>query len=270
MFGLLLFCTGYYITAGISVVIGYHRGLTHKAFKLNKTLERILVTLALPAGTPVQWVGNHRAHHQHSDTNLDPHSPVVSGFWYAHNGWLIDSSNPFICSLYALAGPFRFLIDAWNRPRTNQQHVHLANDIAQDAYYRLLSMHYVYLTILLFHIIIPFGFVYSLWQWTGIIALWATLVLIFNAGDSVDSFAHLYGDKPYKNESGARNNKTLALLTFGDGWHADHHQFPRSAKLGFHNNLDVSWHIILFLQKLGLASELQKPSAEQIKSQLKQ
>jgi stearoyl-CoA desaturase (delta-9 desaturase) len=155
------------------------------------------------------------------------------------------------------------------RPRTNQQYVHLAKDIAQEPYYRLLSKPYVFLAIVLLHIAIPFGFVFIFWQWAGVLALWITLVLIFNVGDGIDSFAHLYGDKPYNNDSEARNNKILALLTFGDGWHADHHQFPRSARLGFANKMDISWHILLFLQKIGLASELHEVSVEQINNQLK-
>jgi hypothetical protein len=75
------------------------------------------VILGLPAGTPVQWAGNHRYHHAHTDTPLDPHSPLHRGFWFAHVGWYIGSDNVALCILYSLAGPARMLVDAWMRPR---------------------------------------------------------------------------------------------------------------------------------------------------------
>src|SRR5580698_7310169 len=116
-----------YLAAGLGVNLTYHRSLSHGALQLPKWLERCLVLLALPAGTPVQWIGNHRYHHAHTDTALDPHSPVHQGFWYAHVGWYFGSKNRILCVGYALAGPVRMLIDAWLRPRTNLQHNALAS-----------------------------------------------------------------------------------------------------------------------------------------------
>ena len=102
MIGLLAYCLAHYIVAGVAV--GYHRMLAHRSFRLRRGFERLVITFGLPAGTPIQWAGNHRFHHVHTDGDLDPHSPVIGGFWYAHNGWYIGTRNGFICLLYALAG----------------------------------------------------------------------------------------------------------------------------------------------------------------------
>lgn len=82
----LVFILAYYLLAGLGVNLGYHRLLSHRSLRVPKWLERTLVILGLPAGTPIQWAGNHRYHHAHTDTELDPHSPVHQGFWYAHVG----------------------------------------------------------------------------------------------------------------------------------------------------------------------------------------
>ena len=127
---LCLACAGYYLVAGLAICIGYHRVLSHRSAVLSKWLERLLVTLGLPAGTPIQWAGNHRFHHAHADQPGDPHSPR-DGFWHAHNGWYIGRKDAFLRA-YALAGPLRILFDGVHRPRSNQQHVHLAPDVAAD------------------------------------------------------------------------------------------------------------------------------------------
>ena len=98
-----------FVLAGLGVNLAYHRVLSHRSLKLPKWLERVLVTLGLPAGTPVQWAGNHRYHHAHADTLLDPHSPVHQGFWYAHVGWYLRSrSVTLLPRVYALAGPVAY------------------------------------------------------------------------------------------------------------------------------------------------------------------
>src|SRR4051812_47301638 len=107
---LLVFCAAYYFGAGLAMCLGYHRGLSHRSVVLPRGLERILITLGLPAGTPVQWAGNHRFHHAHADRPADPHSPL-DGFWHAHNGWYTGRKDAPTCILYGLAGPLRVLFD---------------------------------------------------------------------------------------------------------------------------------------------------------------
>ncbi len=261
MTSLIIFCFAYYLIAVVVIAIGYHRCLTHKSLQLNKRLFRLFILLGLPAGTPIQWVGNHRFHHMHTDDDLDPHSPIVSGFWYAHCGWYINSKNPIICILYALAGPFRLIIDAIHRPISNQQYNYLAEDIAKDNFLKWVSKPYLFRFVLFLHLIIPCLFTFYFWGYYGVIAWSITLMIVYNIGDSIDSLSHLFGEKLENNKKGnARNNMILALITFGDGWHADHHLFPSSAKLGFKKGrIDLSWYIILAFKKLGLAYDIKVP-----------
>ena len=256
---LFIFCFAYYVIAGIALVIGYHRGLSHQSFQLKKWFLHLIVVLALPAGTPIQWVGNHRFHHAHTDEELDPHSPVVKGFWFAHCGWYINTKNPFLCFLYSISGPIRLLIDAYNRPITNQQHNHLAKDILQDNFLRKISKPNWFRFILVLHFLLPILLTYTIWGWGGIVSWSITLVVIYNIGDSIDSFAHLIGEKTGKGN--ARNNSLLAILTFGDGWHSNHHKHPSKAKTGVKKRqIDISWYIILLLEKMGIAYKVKKPT----------
>jgi fatty-acid desaturase len=262
---LWVFCLTYYLIAGFGVNLGYHRALSHRALRLPKWLERLAVTLGLPAGTPIQWAGTHRFHHGHTDVPGDPHSPHLDGIWYAHVGWYIQTSNPLVCFFYSLAGPLRTLFDGWHRPRTNQQFNALALDVAQDRYYRLLSRPWPYCIALWLHTLIFFGAAWHIQGWIGIAALWATLVLVYNLGDAIDSMAHLVGTQPYASAHRARNHWFLGLLTLGEGWHANHHEFPHSARHGLlRGQPDVIWRVICALERLGWATAIQLPPASTV------
>ncbi len=257
---LCIFCLSYYLLAGIGINLGYHRALSHKALQLPQWLERFAVTLGLPAGTPVQWAGNHRFHHGHTDVPGDPHSPHLDGFWFAHVGWYLQSKNPWLCFAYCIAGPLRTLFDGWHRPRTNQQFVALAADVARDDYYRFVSRPWSYFVAVWLHTLVFFGTAYLITGWSGIAALWATLVLIYNLGDAIDSMGHLVGTQPYASAHRARNHWFLGLLTLGEGWHANHHEFPHSARHGLlPGEPDAIWQLIQVLKKLGWATAIQLP-----------
>lgn len=253
-------CLFYYLLAGICISVGYHRTLTHKALQLQTWFERILITIGLPAGTPVQWAGNHRAHHLHTDEDGDPHSPHIRGFWYAHNGWYIGTNNPIICFLYALGGPLRTLFDGYYRPRTNQQYTHLSKDISSVPYYRFISKPLPYFTLVTLQTLLFFGLFYLIWGFTGVLSLWFTLVLVYNFGDAVDSIAHLLGSNPYsQTKHQAKNNWVTGFFAAGE-WHANHHEYPSSAKHGLlENQFDLSWQFIRILKFFNIASEIKLP-----------
>jgi fatty-acid desaturase len=263
--GVWLACFGYYLGAALAINLGYHRCLSHRSIVLNKYFERFVVTLGLPAGTPIQWASNHRFHHRHADRPADPHSPL-DGFWHAHNGWYIGRTDAFTCIVYALAGPLRILHDGWHRPRSNQQFVHLAPDVSGDPYYSFVSRPPVYLTCALLHVFLFFGGMYWWAGPAGLLSLWLTLVLIFNLGDAIDSMAHLVGDMPYGGADRARNHWFLGILTLGEGWHANHHRFPWSARHGLlRHELDGVWLMIRGLCWLGLAKQPRVPSQRAVR-----
>jgi len=266
---LLAYCAVYFLLAGVAINLCYHRALSHRALMLPKWLERGAVTLGLPAGTPIQWAGNHRFHHGHTDVPGDPHSPKLDGFWFAHVGWYIQSHNPVACFLYAIAGPVRSLFDAYHRPRTNREHDHLAAEIAADPYYRLISRPGPYFILVLLHAAFFFGIAFLLWGWLGVALLWLTLVIVYNLGDAIDSVAHIFGHRPYGSPHLARNHWFLGILTLGEGWHANHHEFPQSARHGLlPGQPDWTWGLIRVLQRIGLATQVKVPSSEEIRERL--
>jgi fatty-acid desaturase len=253
----IIFAVTYYALAGLGVNLGYHRVLSHRSLKLPKWLERTLVTIGLPAGTPVQWAGNHRYHHQHADTELDPHSPVHRGFLYAHVGWYLRSRNAVLCVMYALAGPVRLLIDAWMRPRTNQEHNQLAADVAADPWYSRLSRPGPYAIAMHIHAAIPAVVAWWFWGAAGLVGFWITFAALYNMGDAIDSVSHLYGSMVAGQKDAARNSLAMGLLILGEGWHANHHRYPWSAKHGLApGQFDFTWQVIRLLRALGLAKEI--------------
>lgn len=257
MIAFIIFCIFYYWLAGMAIGFGLHRCLSHRAFTVPKWLERILMTLSLPAGTPIQWVGNHRYHHAHTDTEYDPHSPIHNGFWYAHTGWYLNSRNTSLSILYALSGPLRMTFDGFWRPRTNQEYIHLAPDVASDPYYKWLSQPLPYLLMLYLHLIILLTISYTLAGWTGVGVIWLQLIIMYNACDAIDSVAHLYGMSLPEQTNESRNNRLLAYFTLGEGWHANHHAHPRSARHGLEKDqFDWTWLMIKFFHRLGLVHNI--------------
>ena len=262
---IVVFIIAYYLLAGLGVNLGYHRLLSHRSLKLPKWLERTLVILGLPAGTPVQWAGNHRYHHAHTDTPLDPHSPLHRGFWFAHVGWYIGSDNVAVCILYSLAGPARMLVDAWMRPRTNQQYNSLAPDVWKDPWYRRLSQPWPYAVAMHAHCFIPAVLTWRLWGPAGSAILWLTLVALYNLGDAIDSVSHMFGHRLPGQQDGSRNGLIMGILILGDGWHANHHRFPWSAKHGLaRGQFDWTWQVIRGLRAIGLAKDIRVADAKEI------
>lgn len=265
----IILCVVYYLLGGIAIGLGIHRLLTHRSLQLPKWLEYIAITLSLPAGTPIQWVGNHRFHHAHTDVPEDPHSPAISGFWYAHVGWYLGTHKSWLCVPYALGGPLRMLFDGYWRPRTNQQFNDLAADVSRDPYYAWVSRPLPYMAMLWLHVTIVFCLAYCLAGWTGVCLMWAQLVFMYNACDAIDSVAHLWGRRPYADVHKARNNAWLAFFTLGEGWHANHHCFPSSARHGLlAHQFDWTWETIRLLQWLGLATNVKRPDAAMVRASL--
>lgn len=253
---MFLYCLLIYLVGGISASLTYHRLLCHKCAELQPWLEKFLILLALPAGTPIQWVATHRKHHMSTDAEEDPHSPHNQGFWYAHCGWYIGQKSRWICLLYALAGPIRWAFDAFYRPRSNQQYIHLAADIAQKPFVSFVSKPKNYTWLMLVYLGIVVTPVLWFWGITGLLSIWLTFVLVYNIGDSLDSVGHLFGEKT-NTHNHSRNNFILMLLAFGEGLHAYHHRFPAKAKLAHQwYHVDLGYMLLQFFALLGLAKNI--------------
>jgi fatty-acid desaturase len=226
----------YWIAIGFGIGLGYHRLLTHRSYKVPKPLEYFFAVcgaLTLEGG-PIFWVGTHRVHHQHSDRHGDPHSPREGAFW-AHMGWIIFGES--------------------KHNDTNAMGKY-APDMINDPFYRWLNnYHYVPLVIQGLICLAIGG--WPLVFWTVCLRVIAGL----HATWLVNSATHLWGTKRFATKDDSRNNWWVALLTFGEGWHNNHHAHPASARHGLAwYELDITWLTISLLKKLGIAKAVRVAS----------
>jgi stearoyl-CoA desaturase (delta-9 desaturase) len=207
----------------LGVTVGFHRLLTHRSFATYKPIAYALAIAGSMAvqGPVISWVADHRKHHAHTDEEGDPHSPHVGhgagvvgsikGLWWAHLGWLLDR--------HGQADPRRY-----------------ARDLREDAGMRRINAAFPFLVVA--GLMLPFvaGFVIA-----GTLAgaatalLWGGFVRVFilhHVTWSVNSVCHFFGRRRFDTDDESTNVTWVALLSFGEGWHHNHHAFPRSAKHG--------------------------------------
>jgi stearoyl-CoA desaturase (Delta-9 desaturase) len=188
----------FYLISGLGITIGFHRMLTHKSFETSKPLKAIFLIMGCMAweGNPITWASTHIKHHAHSDQDDDPHSPLVS-LWHAHVGWIFgETADTKTYGSWLHKDPVVVWVDRnwW--------------------LWSLLGM------------VIPF----AIGGWSGL--LWGGFVrmcLTHHITWSVNSVCHTFGRRPYRTQDASRNNWLVGLLAFGEGWHNNHHAFPRSA-----------------------------------------
>jgi stearoyl-CoA desaturase (Delta-9 desaturase) len=228
MYGVMMF----------GVTGGYHRYFAHKAYRTSRVFQFILAFMAQMSAQRgvLWWAAHHRAHHRHSDTDQDLHSPVRRGFLHAHFGWIIDPANhetdydgirdfarypelvwlnrnPFLPPV--LAGVTAFLIAGWS----------------------------------------------------GVVVgyLWA-LIACWHATFAINSLAHVHGRQRFVTGDHSRNNWLLAIATMGEGWHNNHHAFPNSARQGFRWwEIDLTFMVLKLLSWVRLVWDLRAPPADLIK-----
>ena len=219
----------YWVSLSFGIGMGYHRLLTHRSYKVPKLLEYFLAvcgSLALEGG-PIPWVATHRIHHQFSDHDGDPHTPR-DGKWWAHLVWMLvgpaSNSNIADCNRYA-------------------------PDLMKDPFLRLLSKyHYVPLVISGVLLLAFGGWSFLLW------GLFVRVTLGYHATWMVNSLTHFWGSRRFKTRDDSRNNSFVALVTFGEGWHNNHHAHPTSARHGLAwYEVDITWMTIWLLRQVGIA-----------------
>ena len=228
----------YWITACLGVTIGYHRLLSHRSFRVPHWLERFFATcgaLSCQHG-PIDWVGLHRHHHRFSDTDADHHNSH-RGFWWSHMGWMLRE----IPAIQAV-------------PR-------LTSDLAKDPYYCWLNAWFLVLQLPLAALLFWIGTATGVGGWS--LVLWGIplrLLLVYHATWLVNSATHCWGSIAYESCDNSRNNAWVAALTFGEGWHNNHHTFPHSACHGLQpGQVDLTWQHIRLMRGLGLARQIRLP-----------
>jgi fatty-acid desaturase len=222
----------------VGVSLCFHRTLTHRGLKLAKPLEyamALLGTLALQGG-PIKWVATHRVHHAATDRDGDPHG-ADRGFFWSHCEWLILEND---------AVP------------TRAERRRLAPDLVDDRFYQFLDRNQVQLQIALGLALFAAG------GWSMVVwGIFVRLVLMYHSTWLVNSASHMFGHRTYKTNDLSRNNWWVALLSFGEGWHNNHHAFQFSARHGLRwFEFDAVWLIIRGLKLVRLATEIKVPSLE--------
>lgn len=225
------------------VIMGYHRMLTHRGFTAPAAARytlAILGSLGLQRG-PISWAAIHRYHHLFSDRDADPHSPRVSVLW-AHLLWPFFEHQGF---------------QAYNAAKR------LASDLESDRGLRFLEQHHYFIACMFAGAVfgagvvlggIPLGLSLLVWGYfIPVVYAWQMMLLGASAN-------HVCGYRNYATTDNSRNTWWIALLSFGDGWHNNHHAHPRSAAHGHRwFELDVTYWIILAMERLGLAHRVVRP-----------
>ena len=249
--GLLL---GMYVVTALGITVGFHRLFTHRAFETNPVIRFALAVFGSMAvqGSLRRWVAQHRRHHQHSDTEEDPHSPhhqgegvfgLVRGVWHAHLGWIFHPDPPNL--------------------------LHYAKDLDQSRTLRTVSALFpVWVGLGLLIPAVLGGLLTGTWSGAFFGLLWGGLVRVCLAHHvtwSINSVCHLWGGQPYPTNDHSRNNFLFGILALGEGWHNNHHAFPTSARHGLRWwQLDASYWVIRALALLGLAWNVRLPAARAV------
>lgn len=197
------------IIAGFGVTAGVHRLWCHRSYKATTPFRYFLALCYSVAGqnTIYDWVRDHRIHHKFSDTDADPHN-IQRGFWFSHVGWLMQTKHKDVIT----AGKKISMKDIEDDP--------------------VVQWHQKYFIILklLFSIIIPTIIPIYFWNETVFMSIMTQPILRYcfslNCTWSVNSFAHLYGNKPYNENIYPAENSLIAFFSIGEGWHNYHHVFP--------------------------------------------
>lgn len=233
----------WWIAGSLGIGLGYHRLLTHRGFTAPRWLTRVLTvfgTLAVQAG-PLSWVTTHRMHHAFTDTDKDPHSPK-NGFFWAHIGWIFKGR----AQLHSMA-----------------DHEKYSPDLLKDKF-NLIAERYYWATSVAAGLIL-----FAIGGWTMVV--WGVAlrtVVGWHFTWFVNSATHVWGSRRFETRDTSTNNGLIAAITFGEGWHNNHHAHPRSAKHGLRwYEIDVNWIQIFALEKLGLVSDVYAFDLEERKNE---
>jgi stearoyl-CoA desaturase (delta-9 desaturase) len=217
----------------IGLTLTFHRYMAHRAFKMTRPAQFVwtfIATAAMQKG-PLWWAGHHVTHHKFADREGDPHSPIISGFYYAHLGWFLNDVRH-------------------NKVPENNP---VVRDFSKYPEIRLLDQHYWFPPALLALTMYLVGGM----QWLAWGFLLPTTTLA-HATFAINTINHLYGSRRFDTVDESRNNVLTAIFAAGEGWHNNHHRYQRSARNGFYWwEFDPTWYVIKAMSWVGLAWDLQ-------------
>jgi len=229
----LLTCIFLYVVRMFGITAGYHRYFSHRSYKTSRAFQFILGLIGCSSAQkgPIWWASHHRHHHQHSDTEDDIHSPVVSGILYSHVGWVMDGQYS----------------DTLNQK---------VKDLLKFPELRYLDRFHFLPPILLAVGTFYFGNILNYYfpslGTSGMqMLIWGffiSTVLLYHGTFTINSLSHLIGKRRFNTKDDSRNNWFLAIITLGEGWHNNHHRYPGSERQGLYKReFDISHYILRVL-----------------------
>lgn len=225
----------HYVLGGWGICLGYHRLLTHRSFRTARWLEYLLAVLGVLSlqGGPITWVADHRIHHGHSDAQRDPHSPQESFLW-GHMLWMLFPQR------MSLEERGRYTPELWGNP-----------------FYRFLERWQLALQLPLAALLWGVG------GWPFVVyGIFVRLVAVYHCTWLINSACHRWGYRSFTTLDDSRNLWWVALLTWGEGWHNNHHAIPTSARHGLRWwEVDATFLVIRLLEAFGLARDVERPAA---------
>ncbi len=238
----LIVCAALYLIRMFAVTAGYHRYFSHRSFRTSRVGQFVLAWLAQSSAQRgiLWWAAKHRHHHKHSDTAADVHSPLHRGFWYSHVGWIFKRQQG-VTNYAAVPDLTKFPELVWL-----DRHPYLPATVLGVGTWLLLG-------------------------WPGLIVgfFWSTVVL-YHASFSINSLAHVHGKQRYVTGDDSRNNWWLALITFGEGWHNNHHAYMASTRQGFRwYEIDLTFYVLKALSWLRIVWDLIEPPASLVRNEKK-
>jgi stearoyl-CoA desaturase (delta-9 desaturase) len=221
-----------YAVRMFAITAGYHRYFSHRTFRTSRAFQLVLAVIG---GTAAQrgalwWAAHHRDHHRFSDGPEDVHSPLRRGFLWSHVGWILSRRN-------------------------HATKLDRVKDLARYPELRFLDRHhYLPPAALGLALFLAGGWGALLW------GFFVSTVVLWHATFSINSLAHVIGRRRYETGEGSRNNLWLALVTFGEGWHNNHHYYPASTRQGFFWwEVDLSFLALRALSLLRIVRDLRTP-----------
>lgn len=234
--GLAVMLVLHWVTGSLGICLGYHRMLTHTGMKTYGWVRYTFATIGMLAGegSPLDWVADHRKHHACSDQEGDPHTPNDGSLW-SHISWLAYHTHN---------GDRKAYLKRW------------APDLYKERGMRLMDILFLPAHIAVGAILFAVGYwiegmslACSLLVW----GMFVRLVLVLHATWLVNSASHMFGYRNYETTDDSRNNPLVAVVAYGEGWHNNHHAYPRMAKHG-HKwwEFDITWQAIRLMRATGL------------------
>ena len=231
--GLVLLWAASHFVRAIGLTLAFHRYFAHRAFQMNRAARFVwtfIGTAAMQKG-PLWWAGHHVNHHRYADRDGDPHSPMVSGIYYAHVGWFLNDArhdrlevtNPVIRD-FSKAPEIAFL----------------------ERYFAIPPL------MMAVAVYLAGGMPWLIWGFC------LPTMTLAHATFAINSVNHLFGSRRFDTIDESRNNVITAIFAAGEGWHNNHHRYQRAARNGFYWwELDPTWYVISLMAAVGLAWDVQ-------------